>query len=450
MANVSTEISNPDLDLSSRLMTWLASARASLDKLLIDPWFSSLWTLQEAFLCQHAYLVPLEATLIPTVNDPSSEVSYYVSLEGLWNICGSLSKACATERLIVDPLCEANEAASKIDDDLLRWLKYLRDVEGMMNVRGFIALAGRNPIELYRVAQYRPTRHDQDRVYGIQQVFGFRLGATAPGRSSSKRNPYNRYVLENQLGSAILMKYPVASQLHVFSGPVEEGRGWRISPSSRVPRLDIKSSIWDLEYEPHCELSTKFQAFRHWGTFRGRVCDFNLLAKAWIEISRRWNSSPTESPQQIALDVTQLSPVKLIEGNPTIPNIESEPIWKSIISPKSGDVARGEQQHRLAWWIQGFVKKFFGDGELVVLLLGNFVDDAHIGGAREIAHRYNVGLIMIRRTLEGQYYWKRLGFCIWQLESQHISSDETYSQESIILRADETCDAWNYIQDLFG
>lgn len=49
---------------SSDTIAWSGPARTSLDELFTDPWFSSLWTLHEAFLCHKAYLVPLEASPI--------------------------------------------------------------------------------------------------------------------------------------------------------------------------------------------------------------------------------------------------------------------------------------------------------------------------------------------------------------------------------------------------
>ena len=81
----------------------------------------------------------------------------------------------------------------------------------MLNRRGLLALATQNPIALYNTAQYRKSSLDWDRVYGIQQVFGFRLGASAPHVSNSRAKSFNRFVLEDQLGAASLVKYPIVS-----------------------------------------------------------------------------------------------------------------------------------------------------------------------------------------------------------------------------------------------
>ena len=65
------------------LMDWLASARTGLDGIFMDPWFTSLWNLQEAFLCQHAYIMPLEGNLTPISTGSGFKIGSYATLETL-------------------------------------------------------------------------------------------------------------------------------------------------------------------------------------------------------------------------------------------------------------------------------------------------------------------------------------------------------------------------------
>jgi len=103
----------------------------------------------------------------------------------------------------------------------------------MMWHRGLWGLATRDLTALYRVVQYRQTRNDRDRVHGIQRVFGFRLGASDPALAGANL-VFSRFLLENQLGEAILKKFPVLSQLHVYDETVELGV-W-LASQSFIPR----------------------------------------------------------------------------------------------------------------------------------------------------------------------------------------------------------------------
>jgi hypothetical protein len=149
--------------------------------------------------------------------------------------------------------------------------------------RGLSALATRNPIALYGIASYRRTSRDVDRIYGIEQVFGFRLGASTGGSLTAKKS-YNRFFLEAQLGLKVLQMFPVLSQLHIYTEPVELGRGWRASSASRIPDLDLKSSIASIQYKRTSALSIKVVLGMELGAFSGRVCAFETLRLAWSQV----------------------------------------------------------------------------------------------------------------------------------------------------------------------
>lgn len=159
-------------------------------------------------------------------------------MQSICEICALLNRFIENQSLVLEPEWKASKEAGRLDESLRRKLKYCEEVEGMMWHRGLWGLATRDPTALYRVAQYRPTRNDRDRVHGIQQVFGFRLGASDPALTGANL-VFSRFLLENQLGEAILKKFPVLSQLHVYDETVELGCGWRVSPSSRVQHFDI-------------------------------------------------------------------------------------------------------------------------------------------------------------------------------------------------------------------
>lgn len=421
-------------------MSWLTSARASLDGIFMDPWFTSLWTLQEAFLCQHAYILPLEADLTPIGFDSDFKVGSHATLEALCIVSTILNQVIESER----PIIQAQWQADKANPDICKRLKYLEDVYGMLNQRGLLALATRNPIALYNIAQYRRTMSDQDRVYGIQQIFGFRLGNSAPGVSNARSKPFNRFVLEDELGAAILVKYPVASQLHIFTEPVEEGRGWRVSGSSTVPNLEIQSSIWGIKLEHRCQLSTSKIKGQKWGFFSGQTCDFAELSRAWKSFHETSKLPGTESPQQIMLD-TFLHTIH----DESLMDHPEEPIWTAVWS-KRREILRDEQQHRLAWGLNELIPTEFEGEHPFVLLLGSFVDGSQSEQAVEKPARYHVGLILVLKTAGTSRYWKRLGFCIWQYGYSDRAPESIASPHLALMRAEDHCVGWKIRSGLFG
>ena len=429
------------------LMAWLALARTSLDGIFIDPWFTSLWTLQEAFLCRKAYLLPLEAVLVSVSANSNGDAISYTTLDAFCNICEKLREVYEGEIHIVLGEWRANKA----DADLCKQVKYLYEVWTMMHHRGLLALASQSPVALYGIAQYRSTRNDQDRVYAIEQVFGFRLGATAPKYTGSKQKVFNRFVLEDQLGAAMLGKYPVASQMHKFNEPVEEGRGWRISGSSGFPQLDIKSSIGDLELKVSCQFSTRKIKGQRWGCFSGRVYDFSRLSKAWETFHKRCLSrrAPrTKSPQQVILDTLIADNEGPYEAE-LLANDEEAPIWTAVWANRP-DVPRNGQQHRLCQELIELMRLRSAKEALIVLLIGSFRDGKHVDGSVNESDNYHVGLILSHTEVGTRQYWKRLGFCIWQYEYCDAAPYETEFLKSSLLLAEDGLERWKDLSGLFG
>lgn len=419
-------------------MDWARTARASLDDLFVDPWFTSLWTLQEAFLCPQAYLVPLEAT--PMCAHSYQRLDLPATLGSLCTLAATLHETVERQRVIV----EGKWQLDKTNAELSKQVKYLSEIGGMILQRGLAALASRSPMALYSVAQYRRTRNDQDRVYGIQQVFGLSLGASVPGKSNVDPKKFNRFVLEDQLGAALVERYPVASQLHVFTEPVEQGRGWRISGSSLVPELDIKSSIWDLRFKQRCRISTQKIQGQRWGVFDGQMCDFARLSTAWKDAHDRQSLVrilEEKSPQQVILDTVLKR--KMADGDP------EGLVWSGARAHQK-PVPRGAGQHRLASALLSAVIEAF-EGELpVVLLLGSFTDVCLIGEQVERGNRYYVGLILTRIKAEVLGYWKRLGICIWQYEYNGFVPKTDSSLNPDLLECGDDSSGWTDKSDLFG
>jgi hypothetical protein len=79
---------------------------------------------------------------------------------------------------------------------------------------GLYALSLRNAVGTFILAQHRKAEREEDRIYGIQQIFNLRLGKTAPGRIG---RVYSLGELEDEFAKQLLVTYPVQSQMHVFT-----------------------------------------------------------------------------------------------------------------------------------------------------------------------------------------------------------------------------------------
>lgn len=438
----------------SDMIAWSGPARASLDELFIDPWFSSLWTLQEAFLCHTAYLVPLEAS--PIYQHAQHEWSHTpVTLGALCSIAATLNEVVDREQ----PSALERWKADRNNPNVIRQLKYLQELSWMLMQRGLPALASRNPMALYNVAQYRRTRNDKDRVYGIQQIFNFRLGASSRGYQEMDPNVFNRFNLENQLGAALVEHYPVASQLHNFQQPADKGSGWRINASSTVPRLQIKSSIWRLDFRARCTFSTKKISGQQWGVFDGRICDLAQLADSWRSFGY---SSQTESiiearsPQQILLD-TAFQESYRDEGALVFTAVKRHTYINDDLNGLllSGEnnyqlIPRGERQHCLTSALIRLIGRAFEGAPLVVLLLGSFADVDKGGPSGEPNDKYHVGLILTRLGTEAKAPWKRLGFCIWQYEYNGVIPNSDACLHPDLLGYEDQSTGWKHLSDVFG
>ena len=404
----------------------LKKLRTMLDALFMDPWFTSLWTLQEAFLCPRAYLLSREAT---------------ASLDTLANLChwcSTIDKLCDTlsSRFLEDRATEESE----IYESWAPNERWVWEINSMLRHRGLVALASRNPMALYAATSYRRTRNEVDRIYAIQQVFNLQLGSSAPGIFNQ---PVHLVMLEFELGARMLRKYPVLSQMHVFNEPVEPGRGWKISMSSRIPDPGLKQNLADIRYVSTCNLETQQANHLQWSSFSGNVCYFEDICKAWTLTSPYFatsaGASAWTSPQWIALD-NFLRPKKVLHRwiPPAVKALGSNTydIRDLRVSDLPQYSPTGEPQQSLASLILQRMDEWYKDKKLIILYLGHFLD----GSDDHSTHQpllYRVGLIRLKSEYEGILfhdfhgvtYSRRLGFCIWTCGD--LSDDSDTSQDII-------------------
>lgn len=249
-----------DLESSERNSAesnWADRAFAVLSHLLQDPQFSSLWTLQEAFLRKDALLLSAQGEAIG-INRYSR-----VDLRLL--------------TLYYYPLSIFTES------DLNQYL-YKAQVLTVLKIQDLIRRSGlrllyfNSLVTLYTGARFRSTVYEIDRIYGIMQIFKFRLGATAPQKT---KKIFQLNKLEDQLGAALLEKWPVRSQIHIHTEPAPCSRAQRIGQTSELPKLvpQVSNTIDQGDFgKAICQLSTLKVNGVTQGFFQGFVTEFSKLA----------------------------------------------------------------------------------------------------------------------------------------------------------------------------
>ncbi|RYP45314.1 hypothetical protein DL768_008328 [Monosporascus sp. mg162] len=360
-----------------------------------DPWFTSLWTLQEAYLCKDACFLSKEGDLSfystgyqPFYDEP--ELTQDRRIFGL----GELLNATERSRVCVEmegtaTLYEENPTIERDPS----FLEFLRS-------SGLDALSRRNPMELYTAATNRKPSRTEDSIYGIMQVFGFRLGESNPSYNKANSNKSISLAdLEDELGLALMKFSPVLSQCFRHDAwPRQRGKNWRISRQSTVPGPAFtKQMPWDpRNYNTSdCEMGVRKVddddgGEQLWGCFAGKACPFVVLADAWsfandsdTGMVGRWEEG--ESDMAIVLDR----------------------------DPDLDDTFENSAEYNTRRGIMQYV---------VARRLREFRDDLqilHLGYCESEPNQHvHFGLLLLRDRENAGSRWRRLGVCSWQICAQ--------------------------------
>ncbi|KAH0366091.1 hypothetical protein KCU65_g5566, partial [Aureobasidium melanogenum] len=197
-------------DRKQSVMPRLECILSTLRSLMQDPWFTSLWTLQEAVLRR-------DAMILSTSGQPltlSWHREHKIRLEMFCNLCWNIM--------------------TNVDDYKDDWppeaLPLTLRLQQTIRTSGLFFTMTNNPNVQYGMAHYRVTRHPLDRVYAIMQIYGFRLG-----ESLHPCVPVTLDGLELQLAQQLTFRSPILSQWFVHTTQPTDRRSWMISQRSYVP-----------------------------------------------------------------------------------------------------------------------------------------------------------------------------------------------------------------------
>lgn len=365
-----------------------------VDYLLTDPWFTSLWTLQEAYLCPEAFIMTkdvknsLWSDRAPDGARPAMDLKTLLDVfQMTWLYTGS-----------------------KLRDEFTlapNWNQHaLGQIRQSIERSGLLELAERCPTALLTAARHRKTgpTNTTDRVYGIMQVFSLRLGKSRPGAKVD--DSYTLEDLEDELGIALMTKDPMLSQLHVYQTTPPVGKGWRVTQESRsavnqASRLNMFDSIYlamgykGLDSQPVSKMTipaTVFSPINCKGEtcalFEGPVVSLQLLHEVFS--SNLAQTAPAWAHDLFAVALDSPKPADIVWGP-----IDST--WKDL-----------DHLGQLA-------EKHSGG---MVLLLGTY--DPSIASPGQAA----LALLIVpydHMDCQKPSLWRRAGLCTWKVRHRLIN-----------------------------
>ncbi|KAL9041440.1 MAG: hypothetical protein Q9180_001277 [Flavoplaca navasiana] len=367
---------SPGFHTETDIDAWAKTVKELIYEMITDPWFSSLWTLQETFLSPDAVIMPGDA------KKGDMDLMYL--------------------RAFAETLETFKDALRY--DEKMREADKLYALNSTIDRTGLLVCFDKNAMGLLTAAGYRTTVHDEDRVYGIMQVFDLQLGNSAPNADPNQR--FTIEELNDQLGEALLKRDPVMSQMHVFEGAVTAGKGWRFNRSSVMPKK-TQSFYHRKRAKPEIQsqviLSTIEEDGSLWGSFSGLTISFRVFVK---HLMRHWPNAWSYGSATLLLDKEEL---------------DSYP--KQYRATSLGRAA--------------FLAQF---GPAITILLLGLQSGARRPGETE--SRSAVGLLLRRRADPISEYisappkpWQRIGLLIWSIEQERQRVESVWSNEPYKLLA---------------
>lgn len=342
----------------------------TISRLLLDPWFSSLWTLQEAYIKKDAIFLSKEGHTVDFSGSPLT--------------ISALSALCT---------------------QVYPWI--WQEVRSLIDSAGLNRLQAGNPLVLLSVSSRRTTTSPSDRIYGIMQVFGFKLGSSAAGHHGGK---YNLRELEDQLSERLTTNMPTLSQMFLHKDQVSEGREiYHIvgthTPDrhysrfgATVPGLDLTMVVpREFWHASHVQTMCRFTFTPQSRVqFNGTLVSLADIVDTWIRIE----GHPEEKPRIVHTDEGKTPEMNHFERSLWLDNHAD--VHAEGVTPV-GDLNMASSSRPVAVGLSMVSK--YGRDKFEVIVLGLIRDDVNVGGGDIYA-----GLLVRQRA--GSY--KRIGFCTWR------------------------------------
>lgn len=381
-----------------------SSALHTLRHLKEDPWFSSLWTLQESWMKGQAIFLSKSADEVSFGTEAFDLMSLMQASVGL------------LRRLKGNLRVRLNDKTSSTCQ-----------FEELVRTSGFYALTNAiNPLGLLAASGLREVRAEEEnnRIYAIMQVFGFQLGISALDAPNGKE--YALPELEDQMGVALLHDFPLVSQLHVFDSPPVKGTAWHISRHSTIAR-GLDPICYRLgvvtNHDKRIQFGVRPYNGRLFGYFKGATIAFKHLFEACRRLGPRPRSSTSLKTSGKRRQLLALDRLPLLESR----GFSHEHFDRTRYVPHE-DAHIGHCQKLL---------KCLADHELNVLLLGREMFPNH-------TRQFAVGVLLVKENWHSD--WTRIGVFTWFTDEcirGHMSA-----RDRAIVNGEK--DHWTVTEGLFG
>ena len=261
---------------------------ASISHVLQDPWFSSLWTLQESVLQRHAILLSKRGEPVTAPGPWAGENDFCQLID--------ISGACAMARSLTDQALQGHAGATQ-QGSLSSQSERLQSLRTIIEESGVDFMLCPNPNIQYAAARFRKTSHKEDRIYAIMQVYGYRLGNSAA--SAKNLQPFDLEDLELQFLKALASQSVVLSQTFQHLELPEAGQSWCITNYIRVPKRFHNVIIHDQFVTSACKITVQE---RNQAYFAGTACPLHEIFDFWNSRSQQaltWLSKAGDAPSDV-------------------------------------------------------------------------------------------------------------------------------------------------------
>ncbi|KAK8016926.1 hypothetical protein PG993_015115 [Apiospora rasikravindrae] len=344
----------------------LSSLEASIKVLLGDPWFSSLWTLQEGVLRQDAIFLSQDAKPIQhrvdTLNPEADMAQLAMALSAIRSALESYDSGS------MEP------SYSNLVDSVVKSIK-----RGGYPANALV----NNPNLQWAAAQNREATNAEDRVYGIMALYNIRVGDAVPNNTTPKKPSLSE--LETEFAIALNTVSPLLGQMFVHAGPRHPyGKTWEISRNIVVP---FDFGYWNnQQYSDYCSIkgSTTGPA-----KIEGLAYRLKDLKHFWVACSTAIGGHPCYF--DVALDEY------IVKEHPAI-----------IPAPADLKRRRAECFKALFTLIDTTLKEF-GEDSISVFKLGGW--------------KWSVFGLILLHLPGNRNEVKRIGICEWQQEGVTTTPD---------------------------
>lgn len=250
----------------------LARYRTSIDTILDDYWFSSLWTLQEQGLRRFAVVLSHEAEPMdePGISDEEQRDEF----RARGNVKLTISDVTIALASIFCLLGIPDYAPIFHDHRLQHLIEHIQ--QRLTEARYELLGTPSNPNVFFGQASSRQVTVPLDRIYGIMGLYNIRVGATVDGSRNSTR--YTLKQLHEEFVLNLNSKSAHLGQLFIHKDKPDPGKSWKITQNSIVPQIFV---TWDGHSFTCDDCSIAALPVKTPARIRGRLTSFRDLVQFW-------------------------------------------------------------------------------------------------------------------------------------------------------------------------